>query len=218
MSLTFIGQKKGMMQLFDAEGKLVPCTIIAVEPNTIVRIKDQETEGYNAVQIGGIKMTKAQAFRANKPLRSYYAKQGVEPLRVLRESRVDDTASYQVGQTLDLSYFSDIQYVDVEGVTKGKGYQGVMKLHGMAGGPAAHGSGFHRKHGSTGMRSTPGRCFPGGRRASRMGGDQQTTQNLKVVAIHGNLLLVKGAVPGAPGAVIHVTASKKRHQQKTKRG
>ena len=216
MSLTFIGQKKGMMQLFDAEGQLVPCTIIAVEPNTIVRIKDRETEGYDALQIGALKMTKAQAFRAAKPLRSYYTKLGIEPLRVLHESRVSDTSSYQVGQTLDLTHFADVKYVDVEGVSKGKGYQGVMKLHGMAGGPGAHGSGFHRKHGSTGMRSTPGRCFPGGRRASRMGGDHMTVQNLKVVAIHGNHLLVMGAVPGAPGAVVHVTAAKKRHQQQKK--
>ena len=113
-----------------------------------------------------------------------------------------------------MSILNDIAFVDVQGVTKGKGFQGVMKLHGFAGGPGAHGSGFHRHAGSTGMRTTPGRCFPGGKRASRMGGDIQTVQNLRVVAIKGNLLLVEGAVPGCRDAVVYVQqANKKKHKK-----
>lgn len=210
MSLTLIGQKKGMAQVFDKDGKLVVCTVILTEPNTVLQIKRKETHGYNGVQLGGMRMTKAQADRAKKPIKGHFAKVNVEPCRVIRESRIDEVDQYQVGQQIDATVFSDAKFVDVEGVTKGKGFQGVIKLFGMAGGPAAHGSGFHRHMGSTGMRSTPGRCFPGGKRPSRMGGDQQTTQNLRVVAVKGNILLVEGAVPGARSGIVYIRKSIKR--------
>ena len=210
MSQTLIGQKKGMAQIFDQDGKLVVCTVIQVEPNTVLQIKRKETHGYNSIQLGGIKTTPAQAKRVSKPLKGHFAKVNVQPTRVMRESRVDDVDQYQIGQQIDATIFSDVKFVDVEGVSKGKGFQGVIKLHGMAGGPAAHGSGFHRHMGSTGMRSTPGRCFPGGKRASRMGGDRVTVQNLRVVAIKGDLLLVEGAIPGARSGVVYVRKAKKR--------
>ncbi len=210
MSLTLIGQKKGMAQVFDQDGKLVVCTVILAEPNTILQIKRKETHGYNGVQIAGVPMTKAQADRAKKPIKGHFAKCQAEPCRVIRESRIDDVDQYQVGQKLDASIFADAKFVDVEGVSKGKGYQGVMKLFNMAGGPGAHGSGFHRHMGSTGMRSTPGRCFPNGKRASRMGGDRQTVQNLRVVAVKGNILLVEGAVPGSRSGVVYIRKAKKK--------
>lgn len=210
MSLTLIGQKKGMMQVFDDKGKLVVCTVILTEPNTVLEIKRKETHGYNSIQVAGVPLSESQANRISKPLKGQYAKNQVEPCRVIRESRVDDVDSYQVGQKLDLSLFAQSGFVDVEGVSKGKGYQGVMKLYNMAGGPAAHGSGFHRHMGSTGMRSTPGRCFPGGKRASRMGGDKKTVENLRVVAVKGNVLLVEGAVPGARSGVVFIRASLKK--------
>lgn len=211
MSLTLIGQKKGMAQVFDQDGKLVVCTVILAEPNTILQIKRKETHGYNGVQIGGIPMTQAQAKRSKKPVQGHFAKVQAEPCRVIRESRIDEVDQYQIGQKLDVSVFADAKFVDIEGVTKGKGFQGVMKLHNMAGGPAAHGSGFHRHAGSTGMRSTPGRCFPNGPRASRMGGDTQTVQNLRVVAVKGNILLVEGAVPGSRSGIVYIRkANKKR--------
>src|SRR3990167_9596831 len=213
MSLTLIGQKKGMAQVFDQDGKLIVCTVILAEPNTVLDIKRKETHGYNGIQIGGIPMTKAQADRAKKPLKGHFAKLQVEPCNEIRESRLDNVDQYQVGQKLDASVFADVKFVDVEGVSKGKGYQGVMKLFNMAGGPGAHGSGFHRHMGSTGMRSTPGRCFPGGKRASRMGGDRKTVQNLRVVAVKGDLLLVEGAVPGARSGTLFIRAAVKKQKK-----
>ncbi|MCC6127609.1 MAG: 50S ribosomal protein L3 [Chlamydiae bacterium] len=210
MSLTFIGQKKGMAQVFDQDGKLVVCTVILAEPNTVVQIKRKESDGYNAIKLGGLRMTKPQATRAKKTHLGQFAKSQIEPCRVLRESRLENVEEYQVGQQIDAALFADVKFVDIEGVTKGKGFQGVMKLHGFSGGPAAHGSGFHRHAGSTGMRSTPGRCFPNGKRASRMGGDRQTVQNLRVVAIKGNLLLVEGAVPGSRSGIVYISQAKKR--------
>lgn len=210
MPLTFIGQKKGMMQVFDKDGKVVVCTVILAEPNTVLQIKRKETHGYNSVQLGGVPMTKSQSDRASKPLKGHFAKAGADACRVIHESRLDEVDQYQVGQKLDASIFEGVQFVDVEGVSKGKGFQGVMKLFNMSGGPAAHGSGFHRHMGSTGMRSTPGRCFPGGKRASRMGGDRKTVQNLRVVAVKGNLLLIEGAVPGAPSGIVYIRKAKKK--------
>jgi large subunit ribosomal protein L3 len=205
-----IGLKKGMAQVFDQDGKLIVCTVILAEPNTVLQIKRKETHGYNGIQLGGVPMTKSQAARATKPIKGHFAKVQVEPCSVILESRLDEVDEYQIGQKLDVSVFADVKFVDVEGVSKGKGFQGVMKKFNMAGGPGAHGSGFHRHMGSTGMRSTPGRCFPGGKRASRMGGDRKTVQNLRVVAVKGNLLLVEGAVPGAPSGIVYIRKAKKK--------
>lgn len=210
MPLTLIGQKKGMAQVFDQDGKLIVCTIILAEPNTVLQIKRKETHGYNGIQLGGVPMTKAGAARATKSIQGHFAKVQVPPCAAILESRLDEVDQYQVGQKLDASIFSDVKYVDVEGVSKGKGFQGVIKLFNMAGGPGAHGSGFHRHMGSTGMRSTPGRCFPGGKRPSRMGGDRKTVQNLRVVAIKGNLLLIEGAVPGANSGIVYIRKAKKK--------
>ncbi len=210
MPLTLIGQKKGMAQVFDQDGKVIVCTVILAEPNTVLQIKRKETHGYNGIQLGGVPMTKSQADRANKPIKGHFAKVNVEPCRVILESRLDEVDQFEIGQKLDASIFADAKFVDVEGVSKGKGFQGVMKMFNMSGGPAAHGSGFHRHMGSTGMRSTPGRCFPGGKRASRMGGDRKTVQNLRVVAVKGNLLLVEGAVPGAPSGIVYIRKAKKK--------
>lgn len=214
MALTLIGQKKGMTQIFDKEGKLVVCTVILAEPNTVLQIKRKETHGYDGIQLAGIPLSSSRSKQINKPLKGQFAKVQVDPCRIVRESRVENVDDYQVGQKLDASLFAEGGYVDIEGVTKGKGFQGVMKLYNMAGGPAAHGSGFHRHMGSTGMRSTPGRSFPNGKRASRMGGDCSTVQNLRVVAVKGNLLLVEGAVPGARSGVVYISESRKKAKGK----
>lgn len=215
MSLTLIGRKKGMTQVFDAEGKLVVCTVILAEPNTVLQIKRKDKDGYNALQLAGAPVNNPN--RLNKPMKGHFDKAQAEPCSVICESRLDSVDDYQVGQKLEVSIFTDVAFVDVEGVSKGKGYQGVIKLFNMAGGPAAHGSGFHRHMGSTGMRSTPGRCFPGGKRASRMGGDKTTVQNLRVVAVKGNLLLVEGAVPGARSGIVYISESVKL-KNKAKKG
>ncbi len=213
MSLTLIGQKKGMTQIFDQQGNLVVCTVIQTDPNTVLQIKRKETHGYNGLQLAGQPLSPSKANRMPKPQKGQFEKVQIEPCRVVHESRIESVDAYQVGQKIDASYFADVPYVDVEGMTKGKGYQGVMKLYNMAGGPAAHGSGFHRHMGSTGMRSTPGRCFPGGKRASRMGGNRQTVQNLRVVAIKGNLLLVEGAVPGARSGTVFIRQAEKKKKK-----
>jgi large subunit ribosomal protein L3 len=210
MSLTLIGQKKGMTQVFDQDGNLVVCTVILAEPNTVLQIKRKQTHGYDSIQLAGIPMTEAQGKRAPKPTKGQFAKNNLKPCRVIRESRVENVDKFQVGQLVDANFLADAKFVDVEGVSKGKGFQGVMKLFNMAGGPGAHGSGFHRHMGSTGMRSTPGRCFPGGKRASRMGGDKTTVQNLRLVAVKGNVLLVEGAVPGARSGIVYIRKSIKR--------
>ena len=213
MSLTLIGQKKGMAQIFDQEGKLVVCTVILAEPNVVLQIKRKETHGYNSLQLAGQPLSSSKATRVNKPQKGEFAKSQIDPCRVIRESRVEDVDAYQIGQKIDVSLFSDVGYVDIEGVSKGKGFQGVMELFNMAGGGAAHGSGFHRHRGSTGMGSTPGRCFPNGKRASRMGGDRKTVQNLRLVAIKGNLLLVEGAVPGARSGTVFIRESIKKSKK-----
>lgn len=218
MSLTLIGRKKGMTQVFDDKGRLVVCTVILAEPNTVLMVKSEEKDGYNSVQVGGVSYGSTKQPRVSKPLKGHFAKANSEPCRVIRESRVGSGETYEVGQKVDTSLFSDGMYVDIEGVSKGKGYQGVMKLHNMSGGPAAHGSGFHRHMGSTGMRSTPGRCFPGGKRASRMGGDRVTVQNLRIVSVKGNVILVEGAIPGARSGVVYISKSKKLGNKPAKKG
>src|SRR5882672_7872022 len=210
MPLTLIGQKKGMARVFDQDGKLIVCTVILAEPNTVLQIKRKETHGYNGIQLGGVPMSKSQAARAKKPIKGHFAKIQVEPCAEILESRLDEVDQFQVGQKLDASIFADVKFVDVEGVSKGKGFQGVMKKFNMAGGPGAHGSGFHRHMGSTGMRTTPGRCFPNGKRASRMGGRRVTVQSLRLMAIKGNHLLVEGAVPGARNGTVFIRQSIKR--------
>lgn len=208
MTLKFMGKKKGMTQLFDKDGNIVVCTVIESEPNVVVQVKTKETDGYTAVQLGfdEIRGKRPETIlaRTGKPLAGHFAKASAKPRRFLKESRVESTEAYTPGQELNLEYFADIEFVDMTAYSKGKGYQGVMKLYNFAGGPASHGSGFHRHAGSTGMRSTPGRCFPNGKRASHMGDDKKTVQNLKIVRVvpEENLLIVKGSVPGPTGSLV----------------
>lgn len=215
--LKLMGKKVGMTTVFDKEGQTIPCTVLHVEPNVVTQLKTIETDGYEAVKLGhekiaGKNLKKIEA-KVTKPLFDDYKKKNIESRRRLKESRIS-TDGYEVGQEVDLSYFEDEKHIDIQGVSKGKGYQGLMKLHNFKGGPAAHGSGFHRHAGSTGMRSTPGRCFPGGPRPSRMGGRTHTLQSLKVVSIQKekNLLLVKGAVPGARGSLVYLSKAIKKGQ------
>ncbi|MEL7432001.1 MAG: 50S ribosomal protein L3, partial [Chlamydiota bacterium] len=170
-------------------------------------VKSPEKDGYKAVQMCSGTLSEKKAKKLRKPQKGFYIAKNLDPREELIESRVDDTQEYEVGKIFSVEYFKDVDYVDVIGITKGKGFQGVMKLHGFRGGPAAHGSGFHRTAGSTGMRSTPGRSLPGSPRASRMGGRRQTVQNLQVVRVdeERNLLLVKGAVPGCAGSVVYIS-------------
>ncbi len=214
MSLKFIGRKKGMTQFFDESGARIVCTVISAEPNVVTQIKRTEKDGYSSIQLGAFKLEENQNKKLNKPQLGAFKKSGAAPCKHLLESKVNNTDEFQVGSEVGVGYFSGISLVDVCGTSKGKGFQGVMKLHNFKGGPAAHGSGFHRSAGSTGMRSTPGRSFPGGKRASRMGGERKTVQNLRVVHVDEakNLLLVSGAVPGCKDGIVYISKAIKNHK------
>ncbi len=205
-----LGEKLGMTQVWDADNRLVPVTVLAVGPCVVTQVRDEATDGYSAVQIayGAIDPRKV-----NKPMTGHFAKAGVTPRRHLVELRTADAADYSVGQEITAADFEAGAYVDVTGVTKGKGFAGVMKRHGFHGVSASHGAHRnHRKPGSIGACATPSRVFKGVRMAGRMGGVRQTTQNLVIhqVDAERGLLLVKGAVPGPRGAVVLVrTAAKK---------
>jgi large subunit ribosomal protein L3 len=216
MAKKLMGRKLGMTQMFDAQGNVVTCTVIHAEPSVITQIKTKANDGYEAVQMAYdtvvVKDERTVAKRVTKPLRGHFEKSHTPACRFLYEARVDEAQKFQVGQRLGVSLFHDVKFVDVQGVSKGKGYQGMIKKYNYAGGPAAHGSGFHRHAGSTGMRSSPGRCLPGGPRPSQMGNKPVTVQNLKVVAIdeERNVVIVEGAVPGANNGVVFLSNAIKK--------
>jgi large subunit ribosomal protein L3 len=224
MALRLMGKKRGMVQLFDDKGNIVICTVIEAEPNVVTQIKTVESDGYNAIQLGfekrKAKDPRTIAARTKKPLKGHFDKAGVEPRRHLCESRLDNVGDFTLGQEINVSNFADVQFVDAMAISKGKGFQGVIKLHNFSGGPASHGSGFHRHAGSTGMRSTPGRCLPNGPRASHMGYDRKTVQNLEIykVQTEDNLLIIKGSIPGPKNGLVYLSpAVKKRAAHKEKK-
>ena len=213
MTLKYQGKKKGMTMRFDAQGNQIVCTVILAEPNVVAQIKSSKgKDGYNAIQLAAYKVKSSKLKNVSKPLQGHFAKAEIEPRSGLKESRVENIEDFQLAQELDVSYFNEIVYVDISGVSKGKGHQGVMKRHNFAGGPASHGSGFHRHGGSTGMRSTPGRCLPGQKKSGRMGNEMVTTQNLRVVKVdlEKNVILVEGAVPGPRNGLVYISKSKKK--------
>jgi len=212
-----IGRKVGMTQLFQQDGTVTPGTVIKAGPCVVVQTKTAQTDGYESVQLG---LVEERPARVRKPLAGHYKKAGVPPTRVRREVKVAKGAeSPKAGdQVLVNTVFTNGDRVDVIGVSRGKGFQGVMKRHNFRGGAATHGSMFHRAPGSIGASSFPSRVVKGMRAAGRMGGDQVTTRNLKVVAVdaENNLLIVHGAVPGAPGnyVVVRKAIAKKPEPQK----
>lgn len=212
MSLKLMGRKKGMTRIYDEKGNLIVCTVIVAEPNIIVQVKDKDKDGYQAIQLGAVKIPEGKTRNLSKPLIGHFAKAKVEPRRHLLESRVVDAKEFQLGQEIGVDYFSDAQFVDVCGVSKGKGFQGVMRRHNFGGGPGSHGSGFHRTAGSTGMRSTPGRSLPGVKKAGHMGAQKVTAENLRVVRVDAEkqIILVKGAVPGAKNSLLYIRKSVKK--------
>lgn len=211
MTLKFMGKKVGMTHLFDEKGNLVVCTVISAEPNVVSQVKTQEKDGYQAIQLAACKVQAPKVKNVTKQLRGHFAKANVEPRRHLVESRLSDVSKYEVGQEITAGCFAENSFVDVTSISKGKGYQGVMKRHNYAGGPASHGSGFHRHAGSTGMRSSPGRNLPGGKKAGHMGAEQVTVQNLQVVKVdeEKNVILLKGAVPGFNNCLVYIAKAKK---------
>jgi large subunit ribosomal protein L3 len=200
-----IGKKVGMTQLFSPDGTVTPGTVIKAGPCVVVQAKAAASDGYEAVQIG---LVEARPARVTKPLEGHFKKAGVPPTRVRREvTVVKGDAAPTAGETvLVTGVFNNGDRVDVIGTSRGKGFQGVMKRHNFAGGAATHGSMFHRAPGSIGASSYPSRVVKGMRAAGRMGGDRVTVRNLKIVQVdaENNLLVVHGAVPGAPGSYVVV--------------
>ncbi|NAZ80333.1 50S ribosomal protein L3 [Kineococcus sp. R8] len=209
-----LGTKLGMTQLWDEANRLVPVTVVRVEPNVVTQVRTASTDGYEAVQLAA---QVVDPRKANKPSTGHFDKAGVAPRRHLVELRTSDAGQYTAGQEVTVEVFTAGETVDVVGTTKGKGFAGVMKRHGFHGVGASHGAHRnHRKPGSIGGCATPGRVFKGMRMAGRMGGARQTTQNLTVHAIDAEkgLLLITGAVPGPRGGVVLVkNASKARTKE-----
>ena len=197
------GKKVGMTQVWTEDDRVVAVTVIQAEPNKVCQVKTTETDGYEAVQLG---FGAIKAKKVNKPMAGHFAKQGVEPTRYLREVRVENASEYKPGDEQTVAAFADVKKVDVTGVSKGKGFQGVIRRHGFGGGPGGHGSHFHRAPGSIGMCATPSRVLKGMRLAGHMGCDTVTVKNLDIVRIDEdqNLILVKGAVPGGKNALVRV--------------
>jgi large subunit ribosomal protein L3 len=199
MSIGLIGRKVGMTQLFQDDGTMVPVTVVAIEPNTVTRLRTSERDGYTAVQLGtepSKKLTKPEAGQLKE----------LPKLATIREFRVDSVDDYAVGQTLAVDLFAAGELVDVTGVSKGRGFAGTVKRHHFKRGPKTHGSDNYRKPGSIGPGTTPGRVYKGLRMGGHMGDERVTIKKLSVLRTDSerNLLLVKGAVPGARGALLLV--------------
>jgi len=207
-----IGKKLGMTQVFAADGKVVPVTVLQVGPCLVTQIKTKNKDGYSAVQLGYVEPTSIK--RVRNPLLGHFKKANVPPLRFLREFPVqDENNELQLGHRFKVDLFSPKEKVDVIGISKGKGFAGVIKRHHFRGGAASHGSMFHRAPGSIGGSSYPSRVFPGMRAAGHMGNHRVTVRNLTIVEIdeENNIMLVDGAVPGATGSYIVVRKAKTGH-------
>ena len=203
-----LGTKLGMTQVWDANGRLVPVTVVQVGTNVVTQVRSAEADGYGAVQLA---YGQIDPRKVTQPLKGHFEKAGVTPRRHVAEIRTSDSAEYTLGQEITAAAFEAGAQVDVIGTTKGKGTAGVMKLHGFHGDSASHGAHRnHRKPGSIGGASTPSRVFKGMKMAGRMGVNRQTTQNLTVhaVDVEKGLVLVKGAVPGPKGGVVVRSAAK----------
>ena len=208
MKKALIGKKVGMTQIFDEKGNVVPVTVIEAGPCVVAQIKNNDTDGYEAIQLG---FGKVNEKKLTKPAKGHFEKSKLEAKKYLREFRVDDIANYNVGDILNADTFEVGDKIDIQGITKGKGFQGVIKRHGQHRGPMGHGSMYHRRPGSMGSTSTPGRVFKGKKLPGHMGVSTVTIQNLDVVKVDldKNLLLVKGSVPGVKGAILKIKSSVK---------
>lgn len=203
MSVGILGTKLGMTQVFDEVGKAIPVTVVQAGPCTVTQIKTKQTDGYEAIQVG-FKEVKPKSL--NKPELGHLAKSSAPALRHLREYHLDNTSEYSMGQEIKADIFTSGQIVDVSGTSIGRGFAGNQKRNNFSRGPMSHGSKNHRAPGSIGPGTTPGRVYPGKRMAGRLGGKRITIRKLTVVRVdtERNLLLIKGAIPGKPGALLSI--------------
>ena len=208
MKKGIIGKKLGMTQIFDEKGNVVPVTVIEAGPCVVAQVKTVETDGYNSIQLG---CGEVKAKHINKPEAGHFAKSKLESKKHLREFRLEDISNFKVGDEIKADVFAKGEKVDIQGTSKGKGFQGVIKRHGQHRGPMGHGSMYHRRPGSMGPTSTPGRVFKGKKLPGHMGSVTVTIQNLDIVAVDmdKNVILVKGSVPGAKGAILKIKSAVK---------
>jgi large subunit ribosomal protein L3 len=208
MKKAILGKKIGMTQFFRADGTMIPVTVIEAGPCPVVQKKTVANEGYDSVQLG---FAELRDKLANKPRKGHFAKANVKAMRYLREFRLEDAASYEVGQIVKADVFAEGDKVDISGTSKGHGFQGVVKRHHQGRGRMTHGSHFHRAPGSMSACSDPSRVFKTKNLPGHMGSDHVTVQNLEVVRVDAerNLLLIKGAVPGAKGSFVTVKSTVK---------
>ena len=209
MNKFILGKKIGMTQVFNDAGLAIPVTVIQAGPCAVVQKKTVENDGYTAIKLG---FSEVQEKKLNKPDKGLFAKIKVTSKKYLREFRTDDVDKYEVGQEIKVAdMFADGDSIDVSGISKGKGFQGTIKRYGQKGGPDTHGSMYHRRPGSMGAGTSPGRVYKGKKQPGHMGADKITVQNLNVVKVdtERNLLLVKGAVPGPKGGLIIVKGAVK---------
>ncbi len=207
MKKAILGRKVGMTQIFDENGKVIPVTVVEAGPCTVVQVKTKDSDGYEAVQLG---FGEVKEKKLIKPTKGHFAKASVTPKKYLREFRLEEV-SYNVGDEIKADIFTAGETVDVTGTTKGKGFQGVIKRHGQSRGPMGHGSMYHRRPGSMGSTSTPGRVFKGKNLPGHMGVETVTIENLEIVKVDldKNVLLIKGSVPGNKGAILKIRNSVK---------
>ncbi len=201
MKKAILGTKLGMSQLFMEDGRVVPVTVIAVEPNVVIQKKTVETDGYDAVQVG---YQNKREKLANKPEKGHFAKANAPIKRFLREFKLDNAAELNVGDEINVTVFEEGERVDVTGISKGKGFAGSIKRHGQHTGPMSHGSGYHRGSGSMGACSDPSKVMKGKKLPGHMGVEKVTIQNLDIVKIdtENSLLCVKGGIPGVKGGLV----------------
>lgn len=204
-----MGKKLGMTQIFGETGELVAVTVIEATPNVVIQKKTVDKEGYDAVQLG---FESIREKLANKPKKGHFEKAGAKPMRFLREFKDDSFQELELGSEVKVDIFEEGSFVDITGISKGKGTQGVVKRHGFQRGRETHGSKFHRMPGGLSAGTYPGRVFKGKRMEGRMGNEKVTVQNLEIVRVDAdkNLLLVKGAVPGARNGMVLVKAALKK--------
>lgn len=208
MTKGILGKKVGMTQIFNETGELVPVTVVEVKPNVVLQVKTMETDGYNAVQLG---IEDKREVLSNKPAQGHVKKANTAPKRFIKEFRDAELGDVEVGNEVLVDTFAEGDIVDVTGTSKGKGFQGVIKRHNQSRGPETHGSRYHRRPGSMGMATHPGRVFKGKKLAGRMGGDQVTVQNLEIVRVDTdrNVLLIKGNVPGSKKSLVQIKTAEK---------
>jgi len=207
VSKGILGKKIGMTQIFTTEGRVVPVTVIEAGPCPVVQKKTVATDGYNAIQLG---FSVLRESLSNKPRKGHFQKASLKPMRYVREFRISDVESFEIGQEVKVDLFTVGDKIDVVGTSKGKGFAGMIKRHNASRGPMAHGSKYHRRTGSLGAKG-PARVFKGRKLPGRMGGERVTIQNLEVVRVDAdkNLILIKGAVPGANKSLLILKPSVK---------